>query len=685
MESESHLRRTLDPKILGSYSPLDQLLYASNLLGKDAAITNFGGGNTSFKAVQVDTVTGLEVEVLYIKASGGDLGTSTAANFATLDLKRITGLEAQWRKGVHEDDLVPLYSLCSFCGSTAAPSIDTPLHALVPYAAVSHMHPDSIIALAASENSEKLTEQIFGGRVGYLPWKRPGFELGIQLRELILMHPKIVGAILGGHGLICWSDDWESCFNLTLDLIDQARDYITTHGKPNPFGKKIELNHAAPHWSTFLPELRGKVCFEGNRLIAHIDESPDVLEFLESEKAEKLSKLGTSCPDHFLRTKIRPLWLDDVQDLDSKLARFRKDYVSYYDRCKDIASPTMRNPNPSIILVPGLGMVSFGKTASEARISGEFFINAIHVMRGAESLTKYVALPEQEAFNIEYWSLEEAKLRRQPPEKELSRHIAIVTGGAQGIGKATSIRLVEAGSCIALLDINQERLGEAVSQVQVHAKSKDAVVGIKCDVTNLASLSGAFEEVICAFGGVDIVVVNAGNARRGTVVDTSEADYAMLSNLLMKGYFDTMAQAVKLMVRQKTGGSIVVVGSKNGVAVGSNAALYSAAKAFELHLMRTVALDFAKEGIRCNAVNPDGVVQGSGIWTEAWRTQTAASLGIEPEKLEDYYKERSLLKVSVTPSDIAEAILWLASEKKSSRTTGAVIPVDGGNREGLLR
>jgi rhamnulose-1-phosphate aldolase/alcohol dehydrogenase len=424
--------------------------------------------------------------------------------------------------------------------------------------------------------------------------------------------------------------------------------------------------------------------FNGQRLIANVDQSEEVLDYLGREKMPALVGLGTSCPDHFLRTKIRPMVLEADGDMDSALTEFRAEYGKYYERCKHPDSPAMRNPNPSVVLVPGVGMVSLGKNPTEARVTGEFYRNAIRVMKGAETVSRYTSLPEQEAFDIEYWLLEEAKLRRQPPEKEMSRQVALVTGAAQGIGRATALKLASLGACVVMLDINEEKLNEARMEVAA-ASSDESVVSVLSDVTKRESLRGAFEKAVMEFGGLDVVVVNAGNARRGTVADTSDEDYRFLRDLLVDAYFQTMAEATRHFIVQGTGGSIVVVGSKNGTAVGSNAALYSAAKAFELHLMRCTATDMAKHKIRCNAVNPDAVVQGSGIWNDAWRTQTAASLGIKPDEVEDYYKDRTLLKEHVRPADIAEAVVWLASEARSSRTTGCTITVDGGNREGFVR
>lgn len=671
--------------------PADLLVYASNLLGSDPRVTNFGGGNTSYKADMTDPLTGDSVEVLWVKASGGDLGSAKRANFASLYQSKVLGLEDRYHaQNMHEDEIVPLYGQCVFNLNPAAPSIDTPLHALVPYAAVSHMHSDAVIAVAAAEDSEKLTKEIFGDEMGFLPWKRPGFELGLMLKELIEKNPGIKGAMMQSHGFICWADTWKECYDLTIRFINQAAEYIAARQDSHPFGEMVRENHTDPETALagLLPELRGKVQFNGQRLIACVDRSEAVLDFLSREKSAALAKLGTSCPDHFLRTKICPMFLEadaTPEQMDAALADFRQGYAAYYERCKLSDSPAMRNPNPSIVLIPGVGMVSFGKNAQEAKVTGQFFLNAIAVMKGAETLTRYTALPEQEAFNIEYWQLEEAKLKRMPPEKEMSRQIAIVTGGASGIGLATAARMASLGACVVLLDINEGALPEAVAQVIKASGVPGSVIGEVCDVTDIAAIKAAFRRAVLQFGGIDVVVANAGNARRGTVADTTAEDYEFLSKLLMEGYFETMGEACRLMVRQGTGGSIVVVGSKNGVAAGSNAALYSAAKAFELHLMRVTASDFAKHGIRCNAVNPDGVVTGSAIWSDLWKEQTAKSLGISPDQLVDHYAKRSLLGVPVTPEDCADAICWLASEARSSRTTGCVIPVDGGNKEGFLR
>lgn len=674
-----------------SLDEVERLVYRSNLLGSDPRITNYGGGNTSVKVEAIDPLTGERVRVLWVKGSGGDLGTMRKAGLASLYLEPVLALEKRYREGLSEDAIVALYPLCNFNLNPTACSIDTPLHAFVPRAHVDHLHPDSVIAIAASENAEALTREAFGGRVGFLPWKRPGFELGLMLGDLLKAHPDLDGAVMGSHGLICWADTAEECYALSLKLINQAAEFLERKSQPDPFGAAVRtprLSDARQRLVQLVPKLRGLAAHEGKRLIAEIDTDDKTLDFLSRESMPALAALGTSCPDHFLRTKIRPLVLDGELDdatLGAAFESYRADYAAYYERCRRPDSPAMRNPNPSVILAPGLGLIAFGRTKPEARVTREFYQRAIEVMRGSQGVSRYTALPEQEAFDIEYWLLEEAKLKRMPPEVEFSRQVALVTGAAQGIGRATAMRLASLGANVVALDLNEEKLLEAVEEMRTATKNPHGSIAVRCDVTDPKALQTAYEEAILQFGGVDIAVVCAGNARRGTLLDTSDTDYAFLSDLLMRAYFETARAAAQTIVRQGTGGSIVFVASKNAVATGSNAAIYSAAKAFELHLMRTAANDLAKHGIRCNAVNPDAVLQGSGIWNDQWKTETAAALGIPPDELQEHYRKRTLLNVEVSADDVAEAIVWLASEARSSRTTGAVIPVDGGIREGFLR
>jgi rhamnulose-1-phosphate aldolase/alcohol dehydrogenase len=471
--------------------PVDELVYASNLLGSNPRITNFGGGNTSSKVLTPDPLTGEMVDVLWVKGSGGDLGSSKRGGFASLYLEKVLSLEGRYeggRKGkgdLSEDEIVPLYGYCSFANNSAAPSIDTPLHAFVPSRCVSHMHSDAVIAIAASADAERLMNEIYGGRMGYLPWKRPGLELGLMLRDLIEANPGINSALMGQHGFICWADTWEECYALTLDLINEAQAYIDIHTASHPFGELKALEKiGSSELAEFLPKLRGQVCFGGQRLIASFDSSEPVLDFLGRAKAKDLIPLGTSCPDHFLRTKIRPLVLESLDDahVGQKLEAFRAGYGDYYQRCRHEDSPAMRNPNPSIVLIPGAGMISFGRNAAEARIAGEFYRNAINVMLGAEAVSKYVALPEQEAFDIEYWLLEEAKLKRQPPEKEFSRQISMVVGAGPGIGRMIAERLLAAGSVVVLADRNPQLVEESVTALGAQY-GKDLVFGVSLDIS----------------------------------------------------------------------------------------------------------------------------------------------------------------------------------------------------------
>lgn len=669
---------TSSPDRLG----LSELVYVSQLLGSDPRITNFGGGNTSLKVTEKDPMTGQDVQVLWVKGSGGDLGSAGPDGYASLYLDKLYAMEGMFRGGKHEDEFPALYQHAIFNLNPRAPSIDTPLHAFVPYPAVAHMHSDSVIAIAASEDGEKLTKEIWGDDMFYLPWKRPGFELGMMLKEGITANPKAKGALMGSHGFINWADTWEECYADTIDMINKAQAYIDAQkSDKHPFGdlvRTVKEDNAEAKLAEILPTLRGLTAHNGLRLIACVDQSDEALDFMARARCEELAGLGTSCPDHFLRTKIWPMVV--TGDLNEALDAYRAKYTAYYERCKKSNSPAMRNPNPTVILFPGLGMVSLGKNPQEARVTGEFYRNAIRVMNGAEVVSKYQGLPEQEAFDIEYWLLEEAKLQRMPAEKDLSRQVAFITGGAQGIGLATAKRLLSEGACVIVADINEEKLAEAKA-----ALPKDSALTVNCDVSCPDQIKAALQAAVLKFGGIDIVMANAGVSRRGGVAEAEPADNKLQSDILVSGYFDTISTAVKIMLQQKLGGNVVVISSKNGVATGAGAAFYSAAKAFELHLMRTVAADYASAGIRSNAVNPDGVIQGSGIWQGEWRDQTAAKLGIKPEELVEHYRQRNMLKVVVTPEDIAEAVAWLVNDKKSSRTTGCVITVDGGNKEGFLR
>jgi rhamnulose-1-phosphate aldolase/alcohol dehydrogenase len=684
--------------------PVSQLVYASNLLGSDPRITNFGGGNTSVKVWETDPLTGEEVEVLWVKGSGGDLGSSSKAGFASLYLSKVVRLEDRYRNGrkkkgeLDEDQIVPLFGLCAFGENRAAPSIDTPLHAFVPSPCVSHMHSDAVIAIAASQDAENLMKLIYGGRMGYLPWKRPGIELGLMLRDLIAENPTINSALMGQHGFICWEDSWEKCYALTLDLVNEAQAFIDAREDAHAFGqlapsKSPTFNSA--QLVEFLPKLRGRVSFHGQRLIASFDDSQPVLDFLGREKAVELIPLGTSCPDHFLRTKIRPLVLESLEDdhVDQKLSEFRAEYGDYYSRCCRVTSPAMRNPNPSIVLIPGAGMISFGKNAAEARIAGEFYRNAINVMKGAETVSKYVALPEQEAFDIEYWLLEEAKLKRQPPEKEFSRQVAMVVGAGPGIGREIAERLLGEGAVVIVADRNPHLVEETAAALSSRF-GKDVVLGVTLDITDRASVQSALERAVLRFGGIDVLVNIAAvfipPTPEGTLTD---AQWRATFEINVVGSQIVSEEAALVMKRQGTPASIVLVSSANAVVAKKGSVAYDTSKAAVNHLVRELAIELSPL-IRVNAVAPATVVAGSQMFP---RDRVIASLtkyeipfseDETDEALRDhlahFYAKRTLLRQPVSPAKVADAAVLLAGSRLS-QTTGQIVAVDAGLPEAFLR
>jgi rhamnulose-1-phosphate aldolase/alcohol dehydrogenase len=673
-----------------------QLHYRSNLLGGDLRITNFGGGNTSAKVAMTDPLTRRTTRVLWVKGSGGDLGSMKRDGFATLYLDKLESLKGLYRGLAHEDEMVALFNHCTFDLNPRATSIDTPLHAFVPHVHVDHVHADAVIAIAASANAEQLTRDIFAGTLGFLPWQRPGFDLGLKLGEMAARHPKYVGVVLGGHGLFTWGETSKVCYETTLGVIQQAADWLAAHEKKPSFaGAKRQSAPAARRReiaARLMPLIRGRISV-GERKTGHFTDAPEVLEFVNSNALEKLAPLGTSCPDHFLRTKIRPLVLpyDPARDnldeavaaLDDHLAAYRRDYAAYYERCKHPDSPAMRDPNAVVYLAPGVGMFTFAKDKATARIAGEFYVNAINVMRGASGVSAYVGLAEQEAFNIEYWLLEEAKLQRLPKPKSLAGRIAYVTGGAGGIGGAVVSRLIGEGACVVVADIDGKALDERL--VAIGARfGRDAAIGVKLDVTDEAAVIASFEEAARAFGGVDIVVSNAGIASASPVEDTSLALWQKNIDILATGYFLVSREAFRLFQRQKIGGAIVFVASKNGLAASPGAAAYCAAKASEIHLARCLALEGAAHGIRVNTVNPDAVLRGSKIWEGEWRQQRAASNKVSEDQLEEVYRQRSMLKLSVLPEDIAEGVYFFVSDL-SAKSTGNILNVDAGNSQAFTR
>ncbi|MDR6635621.1 rhamnulose-1-phosphate aldolase/alcohol dehydrogenase [Phyllobacterium sp. 1468] len=685
-----------DQKAAGLDEP-GKLLYRSNLLGADKRITNYGGGNTSAKVIETDPLTGKPVEVLWVKGSGGDVGTIKLDGFATLYMEKLESLKSLYKGVEDEDRMVGFLPHCTFNLNGRAASIDTPLHGFVPFRHVDHMHPDAIIAIAASKNSRELTQEIFGDEIGWLPWRRPGFQLGLDLGAYVAAHPNSKGVVLESHGLFTWANDAKECYELTLDIINKAIIWFDrkTAGKA-VFGgevvKSLSPSERRAIAAKLMPEIRGKIGFL-ERKLGHFDDQPAVLEFVNSSNLRPLAALGTSCPDHFLRTKIRPLVLDfdpaqpDVDavvvSLDSALEAYRADYARYYNNCKHDNSPAMRDPNPVIFLIPGVGMLSFAKDKATARIAGEFYVNAINVMRGASSVSEYQGLPEREAFDIEYWLLEEAKLQRMPKPKSLAGRVAFVTGGAGGIGRATAERLLGEGACVVLADIDAEALKTAHDDF-AKRYTADAVRSVQLNVTDETGVIGSYAEASVEFGGVDILVSNAGIASSAPIETTELSMWTRNIDILATGYFLVSREAFRLFRRQKIGGNVVFVASKNGLAASPNASAYCAAKAAEIHLARCLALEGAEGGIRVNTVNPDAVLRGSKIWNGEWREQRAASSNLQVDELEEHYRKRSLLKLNVLPEDIAEAIYFLASDA-SAKSTGNIINVDAGNAHSFTR
>jgi rhamnulose-1-phosphate aldolase/alcohol dehydrogenase len=689
-------------------SPAELLLYRSNLLGSDKRITNFGGGNTSAKLREKDPLTGAEVEVLWVKGSGGDLGTMKLDGLSTLYMEKFLALEKFYLLSKERDKdpdstLVPLYAHCAFNLNPRTASIDTPLHGLVKRAHVDHMHPDALIAIAASSDSKKLTEEIFGGEIGWLPWIRPGYELGLKLRELTQKNPKLKGAVLEAHGLFTWADSSKACYENTLDIINRASSWLAQNSRgKRPFGavttQALTIDRRREIAAGVMPVIRGLISTAPEGItpsikVGHFDDSETVLDFVGGERLAGLAALGTSCPDHFLRTKIWPLVLpfdptrDSVEQLAARvkpaIEAYRERYAGYYDRCKRPGSPKMRDANPVVYLVPGVGMITFAADKATARIAGEFYINAINVMRGAASVSNYRGLPEQEAFDIEYWDLEEAKLQRMPKPKALAGRVALITGGAGGIGLATARRLMDEGACVVLCDIDRDALAQAEGELK-KKYSADVVSSSWMDVTREDAVASGFRDSAWKFGGVDICISNAGIASAAPFVDTTLALWQKNMDILATGYFLIARQAFQLFKSQGIGGSIVFIGSKNALAASPGAAAYCTAKAAELHLARCLALEGAPLGIRVNVVNPDAVLRGSRIWQGEWATQRAAQNKTSVDNLESVYRERSLLKRSVYPEDVAEAVAFFASER-SAKSTGNIVNVDAGNAGAFTR
>ncbi len=675
----------------------EKLLYRSNLLGSDKRITNYGGGNTSAKVMERDPLTGDPVEVLWVKGSGGDVGSMKLDGFATLYMDKLRALKGVYRGVAFEDEMVGYLPHCTFNLNPRAASIDTPLHAYVPKRHVDHMHPDAIIAIAAAANSRELTRQIFGDEIGWLPWKRPGYELGLWLEKFCLENPEAKGVVLESHGLFTWADDAQACYELTIEIINRAMVWFEaeTRGKTVFGGARHDSLPEAERRSVaarLMPAIRGMISAD-HRMVGHFDDQPAVLEFVNSVQMPELAALGTSCPDHFLRTKIRPLVVDfdpanpdtpaTLDALAPQVAAYRADYAAYYARCKRPDSPALRDQNAVVYLVPGVGMITFARDKATARISAEFYVNAINVMRGASAVSEYCGLPEQEAFDIEYWLLEEAKLQRMPRPRSLAGRIALVTGGAGGIGAATAERFLRDGACVMLADIDEPGL-VAASTTLAQRFGKDVIRTTRVDVTDEAAVQAAYSEAAVEFGGLDILVSNAGIASSAPVEETTLALWSRNMDILSTGYFLTSREAFRLFRAQGIGGAIVFVASKNGLAASPNASAYCTAKAAEIHLARCLALEGAAAGIRVNVVNPDAVLRGSKIWSGEWLDQRAATYGTDKDGLEEMYRQRSLLKRAVLPEDVAEGICYFASDL-SSKSTGNILNVDAGNAQSFTR
>ena len=672
------------------------LIYRSNILGADLRITNYGGGNTSCKTIEKDPLTRQDREVMWIKGSGGDIGTLTKSGLAALYVDKLHSLKNVYRGLEFEDEMVGLFNHSLYDLDSKAPSIDTPLHAFLPFKHIDHLHPDAAIAIAASKDGEQITKDLFEGQIAWVPWRRPGFELALELENALNENPGIRGIMLGGHGLFTWGDTSYECYINSLEVIDKASNYLEeNYGKDRPVFGGQKITSLSPEQrkdqaTKLAPVLRGLASSQA-RMVGHFTDDERVLEFINSNDLEKLAPLGTSCPDHFLRTKIRPLVLDFAADIDlsdtagikarleTEFENYRAYYTQYYNDHKRSNSPAVRDANPVIILWPGVGMFSYAKNKQTARVASEFYVNAINVMKGAEAISTYVSLPLQEAFDIEYWLLEEAKLQRMPKEQPLSRKIALITGGAGGIGKAIADRLAKEGACVFITDINQQRLDEAVATY-----GKDTGAGAVMDVTKPEDITNAFKEVVYKFGGVDILVNCAGIAISKPLESTSEAEWDLLQNILVKGQFTVSKAAVEVLRAQALGGDIINIASKNALVSGPNNVGYGTAKAAQVHMSRLLAAELGKDKIRVNVVNPDAVIEGSKIWEGEWAAGRAKAYGIAVEELPAFYAKRTILNEIISVDDIANGVFAFVGGDLS-KSTGNILNVDGGVAAAFVR
>jgi rhamnulose-1-phosphate aldolase/alcohol dehydrogenase len=669
---------------------VEALLRRSNRLGADPRNTNYAGGNTSAKTTATDPVTGTSVDLLYVKGSGGDLGTLTAGGLAVLRLDRLRALTGVYPGVEREDEMVAAFDFCLHGKGGAAPSIDTAMHGLVEQAHVDHLHPDAGIAFATAVDGPELTRRCFGDRVVWVPWRRPGFQLGLDIAAVQRENPQAIGVVLGGHGITAWGATSDECEANSLEIIATAQRYLDEHGRPDPFGAVV-VETLAPADRALLaariaPAVRGLASTDHPQ-VGHFTDSAGVLDFVSRERLHELAAKGTSCPDHFLRTKVRPLVLDvpPTTPLEALLARlkelheaYRADYRAYYERYADADSPPMRGADPAIVLVPGVGMFSFGADKQTARVAGEFYVNAINVMRGAESVSTYEPIEEREKFRIEYWALEEAKLRRRPKPKPLATRVAFVTGGGSGIGRATALRLAAEGACVVVADRDPD------SAKQVAEEIGETGLAVTVDVTDENAIAAAFRTAVLAFGGVDLVVNNAGLSVSKPLLETTEEDWDRQHDVMAKGSFLVSREAARIMVEQGIGGDLVYISSKNAVFAGPNNVAYGAAKADQAHQVRLLAAELGEYGIRVNGINPDGVVRGSGIFAGGWGAQRAAVYGVPEEELGAFYAKRTLLKREVLPEHVAAAVVALCAGDLSL-TTGLHVPVDAGVAAAFLR
>ena len=678
----------------GTHPEVAALLARSNRLGADPRNTNYAGGNTSAKAEVSDPVTRKPVELLWVKGSGGDLGTLTDAGLAVLRLDRLRALQDIYPGVEREDEMVAAFDYCLHGRGGAAPSIDTAMHGLVDAAHVDHLHPDAGIALACAADGERLTAECFGDRVAWVPWRRPGFQLGLDVAAIARDRPRTIGVILGGHGITAWGATSEACEANSLDIIATARRFLDERGSAEPFGPVLPgyeaLAEAERHQraAALFPVLRGLASTDAPQ-VGHYTDTEVVLDFLAREQHPALAALGTSCPDHFLRTKVRPMVLDlpatapleeAVERLRALHVDYREDYQAYYRRHASADSPPMRGADPAIVLVPGVGMLSFGRDAQTARVAGEFYVNAINVMAGAEAVSTYAPIPESEKFRIEYWALEEAKLRRMPEPRPLATRVALVTGAGSGIGRAVARRLAAEGACVVVADLD----GEAAARVAAELGPADVAVAVTVDVTDEGQVAAALRRAVLAFGGVDLVVNNAGLSISKPLLETTVADWDLQHDVMARGSFLVSPEAARVMTAQGLGGDIVYVVSKNAVFAGPDNLAYGATKADQAHQVRLLAAELGAAGIRVNGVNPDGVVRGSGIFAKGWGAQRAAVYGVPEERLGEFYAQRTLLKREVLPEHVADAVFALVAGDLSL-TTGLHVPVDAGVAAGFLR